>query len=83
LRSPAIIGLHGRSSLPGASPAELLRPWHDTRCGRRKIGVSPRTAEDYLNRIKKKYEDVGRPARTKLELAQRLREDGLEGEPRL
>ena len=49
----------------------------------RKIGVSPRTAEDYLNRIKKKYEEAGRPARTKLELAQRLREDRLEDEPRL
>lgn len=49
----------------------------------RKIGVSPRTAEDYLNRIKKKYEEAGRPARTKLELAERLREDGLEDEPRL
>jgi DNA-binding NarL/FixJ family response regulator len=49
----------------------------------RKIGVSRRTAEDYLNRVKKKYEDVDRPARTKLELAQRLREDGLEDEPRL
>jgi len=49
----------------------------------RKIGVRPRTAEDYLNRIKKKYEDVGRPARTKLELAERLREDGLEDEPQL
>ena len=49
----------------------------------RKISVSPRTAEDYLNRVKKKYEEAGRPARTKLELAQRLREDELEDEPRL
>ena len=49
----------------------------------RKIGVSARTAEDYLNRIKKKYEEAGRPARTKLEFAERLREDGLEDEPRL
>lgn len=47
----------------------------------RKIGVRPRTAEDYLNRIKTKYEEAGRPARTKLELAERLREDGLEDEP--
>jgi two-component system, NarL family, nitrate/nitrite response regulator NarL len=47
----------------------------------RKIGVSPRTAEDYLNRVKKKYEEAGRPARTKLELAQRFSEDGLEDEP--
>ncbi len=49
----------------------------------RRIGVSVRTAEDYLNRIKKKYEEAGRPARTKLELAERLREDALEDEPPL
>jgi len=49
----------------------------------RRIGVSPRTAEDYLNRVKKKYEEAGRPARTKLELAQCFREDGLEDEPPL
>lgn len=49
----------------------------------RRIGVSARTAEDYLNRVRKKYEEAGRPARTKLELAQRFREDGLEDEPRL
>lgn len=49
----------------------------------RRIEVSPRTAEDYLNRIKRKYEETGRPARTKIELAQRLREDGLEDEPRI
>lgn len=49
----------------------------------RKIGVSPRTAEDYLNRIKRKYEEAGRPTRTKLDLAQRLHEDRLEDEPRI
>jgi two-component system nitrate/nitrite response regulator NarL len=49
----------------------------------RKIGVSPRTAEDYLSRVKKKYAEAGRPARTKLELAQRFSEDGLQDEPRL
>lgn len=40
-----------------------------------RIGVSTRTGEDYLNRIKRKYADVGRPAHTKLELHQRLSED--------
>jgi DNA-binding NarL/FixJ family response regulator len=49
----------------------------------RKIGVETRTAEDYLNRVKKKYEDAGRPARTKLELAERLREDGIDNGPGL
>jgi DNA-binding NarL/FixJ family response regulator len=49
----------------------------------RRIGVKTRTAEDYLNRVKKKYEDAGRPARTKLELAERLHEDGIDDTPEL
>lgn len=43
----------------------------------RRIGVQPGTAKTYLDRIKQKYEEVGRPARTKLELSERVREDGL------
>jgi len=41
----------------------------------RHIGVKPGTAKTYLDRVKAKYDDVGRPAYTKLQLAQRLRED--------
>jgi len=41
----------------------------------RHIGVKPGTAKTYLDRVKAKYVNVGRPAYTKLELAQRLRED--------
>jgi hypothetical protein len=41
----------------------------------RHIGVKPGTAKTYLDRVKAKYGDVGRPAYTKLQLAQRLRED--------
>jgi hypothetical protein len=37
--------------------------------------VRPGTAKTYLNRIKAKYQDIGRPAYTKLELAERVRED--------
>lgn len=77
-----------RPARPQFSPQEgrLLRYYGrgmTLEAAARKIGVSPRTAEDYLNRIKKKYEEAGRPARTKLELAERLREDRLEDEPRL
>ncbi|MGM1017824.1 MAG: LuxR C-terminal-related transcriptional regulator [Actinomycetota bacterium] len=40
------------------------------------IGVRQDTARKYLSRVKQKYEAVGRPARTKLELAQRAMQDG-------
>jgi two-component system nitrate/nitrite response regulator NarL len=43
----------------------------------RRIGVQPGTAKKYLDRIKEKYHQAGRPARTKLELYERAREDGL------
>jgi DNA-binding NarL/FixJ family response regulator len=45
----------------------------------RKAGVQPGTAREYLERIKRKYRDAGRPTYTKLDLAQRLQEDRLEG----
>lgn len=42
----------------------------------RRVGVRPSTAKTYLERVKAKYREVGRPAYTKLELTQRVREDG-------
>jgi DNA-binding NarL/FixJ family response regulator len=41
----------------------------------RHIGVKLGTARTYLDRVKAKYQDIGRPAYTKLELAKRVRED--------
>lgn len=41
----------------------------------RKVGVRPSTAKTYLERVKAKYRQAGRPAYTKLELAQRVSED--------
>jgi two-component system, NarL family, nitrate/nitrite response regulator NarL len=41
----------------------------------RLVGVRAPTAKTYLERVKTKYAEVGRPAQTKLELAERLRED--------
>jgi two-component system, NarL family, nitrate/nitrite response regulator NarL len=41
----------------------------------RQAGVAYGTARAYLERVKNKYSQAGRPARTKLELADRLRED--------
>ena len=42
----------------------------------RKIGISEETAKEYLTRVKRKYLDAGRPARTKTELFRRAVEDG-------
>lgn len=43
----------------------------------RRVGVQPVTAKNYLARVKEKYRQVGRPTFTKLDLAARVREDGL------
>lgn len=44
----------------------------------RRVGIAPGTARTHLARVKQKYIDVGRPAYTKLELADRHREDRLD-----
>ncbi|QWQ41688.1 hypothetical protein KME66_12190 [Streptomyces sp. YPW6] len=44
----------------------------------RRAGITQNTAKDYLGRVKAKYRAAGRPASTKVELAQRVREDGLD-----
>jgi DNA-binding NarL/FixJ family response regulator len=41
----------------------------------RQVGISPSTAKTYLQRVKIKYREAGRPAYTKLDLARRLTED--------
>ena len=42
-----------------------------------RMGVSPHTAKEYLDRVRKKYEVVGRRARTRTELYAAAQEDGL------
>ncbi|GAA1580204.1 response regulator transcription factor [Streptomyces globosus] len=42
----------------------------------RRAGISPNTAKFYLDRVKEKYREAGRPAYTKIDLARRAREDG-------
>ncbi|HEV3359078.1 MAG TPA: response regulator transcription factor [Pseudonocardiaceae bacterium] len=44
----------------------------------RRAGIAYGTAREYLERIKRKYTDTGRPTRTKLDLVDRVREDRLE-----
>ncbi|WP_204008966.1 helix-turn-helix transcriptional regulator [Virgisporangium aurantiacum] len=43
----------------------------------RHVGVRPDTAKTYLDRVKAKYLERGRPTYTKLDLADRVREDGI------
>jgi two-component system nitrate/nitrite response regulator NarL len=47
----------------------------------RHLGISEETARTYLKRVKEKYERAGRPARTKLDLADRVRADGIRYRP--
>jgi two-component system nitrate/nitrite response regulator NarL len=47
----------------------------------RHLGISEETARTYLKRVKQKYERAGRPARTKLDLADRVRADGIRHRP--
>ncbi|GAB3155576.1 response regulator transcription factor [Micromonospora sonneratiae] len=44
----------------------------------RRAGVAYGTAREYLERVKRKYAEAGRPTHTKLDLADRVREDRLE-----
>jgi two-component system, NarL family, nitrate/nitrite response regulator NarL len=43
----------------------------------RQIGIRPSTAKEYLHRVKIKYREAGRPTYTKIDLANRVREDGF------
>jgi len=47
----------------------------------RRVGIRPSTAKEYLHRVKLKYEQAGRPAYTKIDLANRVREDGFAALP--
>jgi two-component system, NarL family, nitrate/nitrite response regulator NarL len=47
----------------------------------RQVGIRPATAKSYLDRVKDKYAKAGRPTYTKLDLAARVREDGLRRDP--
>lgn len=47
----------------------------------RRMGVAEDTAKEYLNRVKRKYLQAGRPVRTRSELYLRAVEDGLVDPP--
>ncbi|MFB6664053.1 MULTISPECIES: response regulator transcription factor [unclassified Streptomyces] len=42
----------------------------------RRTGITVNTAKYYLDRVKAKYQEAGRPTYTKIDLATRVREDG-------
>ncbi|MFJ3904889.1 DNA-binding response regulator [Streptomyces sp. NPDC090025] len=44
----------------------------------RRAGITVHTAKDYLDRVKAKYQQAGRPAYTKIDLSHRVREDSLD-----
>jgi DNA-binding NarL/FixJ family response regulator len=44
----------------------------------RRAGIAYGTAREYLERVKRKYTDMGRPTSTKLDLVERVREDRME-----
>lgn len=46
----------------------------------RRAGITVHTAKDYLDRVKAKYRQAGRPAYTKIDLARLVREDSLDGQ---
>ncbi len=47
----------------------------------RRMGISPETVKDYLMRVRRRYDEVGRHAATKTELYFRAVEDGLVAPP--
>ncbi|WP_254552610.1 response regulator transcription factor [Kitasatospora sp. MMS16-BH015] len=67
---------------PKLSPRELqvLRDYASgltLKAAARRAGISPQTAKWYLDQVKAKYQQAGRPTFTKLDLAARAREDTL------
>lgn len=47
----------------------------------RQMGISPHTAKEYLDRVRQKYQQVGRQARTRTELYAAASRDGLLPDP--
>jgi two-component system, NarL family, nitrate/nitrite response regulator NarL len=77
-----ILSQDRRPARPRLSPQEqaVLRAYASgstLQAAARRAGVAYGTARAYLERVKQKYSEAGRPARTKLELADRLREDRI------
>lgn len=69
------------TSIPSLAPreAEVLRLYAaglPLKSVARQVGVAEQTAKEYLVRVRRKYEEAGRPAPTKTHLLRRAVEDG-------
>lgn len=78
-----IISQDHRPRRPALSPQELAvlstyATGSTLATAARRAGIAYGTAREYLERVKRKYAELGRPARTKVDLVTRLREDRLE-----
>lgn len=78
-----VLSTDRRPGRPQLSPQEslVLRTYASgatLQATARRAGIAYGTAREYLERIKRKYTDAGRPTRTKLDLVERAREDRLE-----
>ena len=74
------------AAIPSLAPreAEALRMYASglpMKSVARRMGISPETVKDYLMRVRRRYEEVGRPAATKTALYFRAVEDGLVAPP--
>lgn len=74
--------LAARSDAPDLSPRELdaLRLYASglkISAVARRMDISPHTVKEYLDRVRAKYQQVGRPARTRTELYAEATRDGL------
>jgi two-component system nitrate/nitrite response regulator NarL len=80
----ALLSEPARPRLSGQERAVLLAyaSGMTLKAAARHLGISLDTAKTYLARVKAKYGDAGRPTYTKLDLADRVREDGIHGRGR-
>ncbi|SDQ57260.1 response regulator transcription factor [Thermostaphylospora chromogena] len=82
---PALAGAFGANTAPdrprlSSREEEVLIEWFQCESKElvaRKLGLTPRTVSSYLDRVRIKYANVGREARTKAKLVARAIQDGL------
>ncbi|GLX02706.1 response regulator [Microtetraspora sp. NBRC 16547] len=82
---PALAGAFGADTAPdrpklSLREEEVLIEWFQCESKElvaQKLGITPRTVNSYLDRVRIKYANVGREARTKANLVARAIQDGL------
>jgi DNA-binding NarL/FixJ family response regulator len=66
-----------RLSLQEQQVLELLARGYKSQAVGYELGIATSTVDDYVRRIRAKYQRAGRPARTKIDLYRRAVEDGI------